>query len=69
MTADGHSVNPQDAALLGQIRCLIDRPNVAVMRGSTSHDAWSDFCAVTDQTDRSIEVCIRHELQRPSQQG
>jgi hypothetical protein len=62
ITARGHDVGPKDAALLGQMRRLIDSANVAVMRGFASHDAWSDFCAVADRTTQWVEMFAHHEL-------
>jgi hypothetical protein len=35
---------------LGQLRCLIDAANVALMRGSRTHDAWPRFCSLTDRS-------------------
>jgi hypothetical protein len=62
ITARGHSVGSKDAALLGQMRRLIDSANVAVMRGFTSNDAWPNFCAVADRTAQSVEICTHQEL-------
>lgn len=33
--------------LLVQLRCLIDTANVAILRGTRSRHAWSEFCSAT----------------------
>lgn len=55
LAAHGRTLSSSDAALLSQMRRLIDSANVAVMRGVASHNAWSDFCAVADWSAQSVE--------------